>query len=82
MCRKINLLHTHTHTHTHTHIHTHTYTHTQIYVDVYVLEELQALSHQLEQMNIQFTAWGFFVLNQPLLCTVIGGIFTYILIMI
>jgi hypothetical protein len=44
--------------------------------------ELQALSHQLEHMKIEFTACGFFVLNLPLLGTVIGGIFTYILIMI
>jgi hypothetical protein len=44
--------------------------------------ELQALSHQLENMKIEFTACGFFVLNLPLLGTVIGGIFTYILIMI
>jgi hypothetical protein len=44
--------------------------------------ELQALSHQLEHMKVEFTACGFFVLNLPLLATLIGGIFTYILIMI
>jgi hypothetical protein len=44
--------------------------------------ELQNLSHQLKHMKVEFTACGFFVLNLPLLATVIGGIFTYILIMI
>jgi hypothetical protein len=42
--------------------------------------ELQALLHQLEHMAIEFTACGFFVLDLPLLGTVIGGIFTYIMI--
>jgi hypothetical protein len=44
--------------------------------------ELQALSHQLEHMKVEFRACGFFVLNLPLFATLIGGIFTYILIMI
>ncbi|PNF21448.1 hypothetical protein B7P43_G13503 [Cryptotermes secundus] len=44
--------------------------------------ELQNLSHQLKHMKVEFTACGIFVLNLPLLATIIGGIFTYILIMV
>jgi hypothetical protein len=44
--------------------------------------DLQSLSNQLKHMKIEFTVCGFFVLNSSLLATVIGGIFTYILIMI
>jgi hypothetical protein len=44
--------------------------------------ELQNLSHQLKHMKVEFTACGIFVLNLPLLATIICGIFTYILIMI
>jgi hypothetical protein len=42
--------------------------------------ELEKLSSQLDKMKVQFTACGFFTLNLPLLCTLIGGILTYILI--
>jgi hypothetical protein len=42
--------------------------------------ELDKLSRQLDKMKVQFTACGFFSLNLPLLCTIIGGILTYILI--
>jgi hypothetical protein len=42
--------------------------------------ELEKLSSQLEKMKVQFTACGFVSLNLPLLCTLIGGILTYILI--
>jgi hypothetical protein len=44
--------------------------------------ELQSLSNQLKHMKVEFTACGFFVINSPLLATIIGGIFAYILIMI
>jgi gustatory receptor len=47
-----------------------------------IVSELQNLSHQLKHMKVEFTACGIFVLNLPLLATIIGGIFTYILIMI
>lgn len=46
------------------------------------LMNLNNLSNQLKDMKVEFTACGFFVLNFPLLGTVIGGIFTYILIMV
>jgi hypothetical protein len=42
--------------------------------------ELDRLSNQLDKMNVQFTACGFFSLKLPLLCTLIGGILTYILV--
>jgi hypothetical protein len=42
--------------------------------------ELEKLSSQLDKMNVQFTAYGFFSLNLPILCTAIGLILTYILI--
>jgi hypothetical protein len=44
--------------------------------------QLQTLSNQLRDMRVEFTACGFFVLNLPLLGTIICGILTYILIMI
>lgn len=44
--------------------------------------QLQALSNQLRDMRVEFTACGFFVLNLPLLGTIVCGILTYILIMI
>jgi 7tm Chemosensory receptor. len=46
------------------------------------LLQLQTLSIQLRDMRVEFTACGFFVLNLPLLGTIIGGILTYTLIMI
>jgi len=46
------------------------------------LLKLQALSNQLEDMKVEFTACGFFVLNLTLLGKIICGIFTYILIMV
>jgi hypothetical protein len=44
--------------------------------------QLQTLSTQLRDMRVEFTACGFFVLNLPLLGTIVCGILTYILIMI
>jgi hypothetical protein len=44
--------------------------------------QLQSLSNQLRDMRVEFTACGFFVLNLPLLSTIVCGIVTYILIMI
>ena len=44
--------------------------------------QLQTLSNQLRDMRVEFTACGFFVLNLPLLGTIVCGILTYILIMI
>jgi hypothetical protein len=44
--------------------------------------ELEKLSCQLDKMKVQFTACGFFSLNLPILCTVIGAILTYILIVV
>ena len=44
--------------------------------------QLQTLSNQLRDMRIEFTACGFFVLNLPLLGTIVCGVLTYILIMI
>lgn len=47
-----------------------------------ILLKLKTLSNQMKDMKVEFTACGFFVLNFPLLGTVMGGIFTYILIMV
>jgi hypothetical protein len=47
-----------------------------------MLLKLKSLSNQMKNMKVEFTACGFFVLNFPLLGTVMGGIFTYILIMV
>jgi hypothetical protein len=47
-----------------------------------ILLQLQTLSNQLRDMRVEFTACGFFVLNLPLLGTIICGILTYIVIMI
>jgi hypothetical protein len=44
--------------------------------------QLQTLSNQLRDMKVEFTACGFFVLNLPLLGTIVCGILTYIVIMI
>jgi ABC-type multidrug transport system fused ATPase/permease subunit len=44
--------------------------------------QLQSLSNQLRDMRVEFTACGFFVLNLPLLGTIVCGMVTYILIMI
>lgn len=46
------------------------------------LMNLNNLSNQLKDMKVEFTACGIFALNFSLLCTVIGGILTYILIMV
>lgn len=46
------------------------------------LIQLQTLSNQLRDMRFEFTACGIFVLNLPLLGTIMCGIVTYILIMI
>jgi hypothetical protein len=42
--------------------------------------ELERLSNQLKDTKIEFTACDLFELNLPFLCTVLGGVFTYILI--
>ncbi|KAJ4448914.1 hypothetical protein ANN_00306 [Periplaneta americana] len=44
--------------------------------------ELQNLSEQLREMRIEFSAWGFFRLDLSFLSTIIGGVITYILVMI
>jgi hypothetical protein len=43
--------------------------------------QLQTLSNQLRDMRVEFTACGFFVLNLPLLGTIVCGILTYVLVM-
>lgn len=44
--------------------------------------ELERLSNQLKNMKIKFTACDFFVLKFPFLCTVLGEVFTYIIIIL
>ncbi|KAJ4448916.1 hypothetical protein ANN_00308 [Periplaneta americana] len=44
--------------------------------------ELQNLSEQLREMRIEFSAWSFFRLDLSFLSTIIGGVITYILVMI
>jgi hypothetical protein len=44
--------------------------------------ELEKLSSQLKDMKVQFSVCGLFVLNLPFLCTFLGGIFTYFIIMV
>jgi hypothetical protein len=44
--------------------------------------ELERLSNQLRDMNIEFTACDLFALNLPFLFTILGAIFTYILIIV
>jgi hypothetical protein len=44
-------------------------------------EELEMLSAQLRDMKIKYTACGFFTLNFPYLCSVVGLISSYVLIM-
>ncbi|PNF21470.1 hypothetical protein B7P43_G13502 [Cryptotermes secundus] len=47
-----------------------------------VITELEKLSNQLKDMKVEFSVCGLFVLNLPFLCTFVGGIFTYIIIMV
>ncbi|KDR17317.1 hypothetical protein L798_08519 [Zootermopsis nevadensis] len=42
--------------------------------------ELQLFSQQLLQCKIKFTAFGFLILDYPLLFTIIGGVTTYLVI--
>jgi hypothetical protein len=44
--------------------------------------ELDKLSSQLKDMKIEFSVCGLFVLSVSFLCTFVGGIFTYIIIMV
>jgi hypothetical protein len=44
--------------------------------------ELHKLSSQLKYMKVEFSVCGLVLLNLPFLCTFVGGIFTYILIMV
>jgi hypothetical protein len=44
--------------------------------------ELVKLSSQLKNMKVEFSVCGLVVLNLQFLCTFVGGIFTYILIMV
>jgi hypothetical protein len=44
--------------------------------------ELEKLSSQLKDMKVEFSVCGLVVLNLQLLCTFVGGIFTYILVMV
>lgn len=47
-----------------------------------IITELDKLLSQMINMRVQFTACGLFSLNHTFLCTVFGGIITYILIMV
>ncbi|KDR19115.1 hypothetical protein L798_06997 [Zootermopsis nevadensis] len=51
-------------------------------VNCETVRELDRLSNQMNNMKVQFTACGFISLGLPIICTVIGGILTYILIMV
>jgi hypothetical protein len=44
--------------------------------------ELKKLLSQLKDMKVEFSVCGLILLNLPFLCTFVGGIFTYILIMV
>jgi hypothetical protein len=44
--------------------------------------ELENLSSQLKDMKVEFSVCGLIVLSVPFLCTFVGGIFTYIIIMV
>jgi hypothetical protein len=44
--------------------------------------ELEKLSSQLKDMKVEFSVCGLVLLNLPLLCAFVGGIFTYILVMV
>jgi hypothetical protein len=46
-----------------------------------VCKELALLSTQLRDMNIKYTACGFFTLNFPCLCSLVGLIVSYVIIM-
>jgi hypothetical protein len=46
------------------------------------ITELEKLSSQLKDMKVEFSVCGLFVLSLPFLCTFVGGIFTYIIIMV
>jgi hypothetical protein len=46
------------------------------------MEELQMLSVQLNSTTAEYSAYGFFVLNLPFLCSVIGVIISYIVIIV
>jgi hypothetical protein len=46
------------------------------------ITELGKLSSQLKDMKVEFSVCGLFVLSLPFLCTFVGGIFTYIIIMV
>jgi hypothetical protein len=46
------------------------------------VKELIMLSAQLKDMKIKYTAYGFFALNFPHLCSVIGLIVTYVIIVV
>jgi hypothetical protein len=46
------------------------------------IEELQMLSVQLNSTTAEYSAYGFFVLNLPFLCSVIGVIISYIVIIV
>jgi hypothetical protein len=47
-----------------------------------VVMKLENLSSQLKDMKVEFSVCGLVVLNLQFLCTFVGGIFTYILIMV
>jgi hypothetical protein len=44
--------------------------------------ELEKLSSQIKDMKVEFSVCGLVVLNLPLLGTIVGGIITYILVMV
>jgi hypothetical protein len=46
------------------------------------IEELKMLSFQLNSTTAEYSAYGFFVLNLPFLCSVIGVIISYIMIIV
>jgi hypothetical protein len=47
-----------------------------------IVTELENLSSQLKDMKVEFSVCGLIVLSLPFLCTFVGGIFTYIIIMV
>ncbi|PNF21450.1 hypothetical protein B7P43_G13505, partial [Cryptotermes secundus] len=47
-----------------------------------VVKELKMLSAQLKNMKIKYTAYGFFALNFPNLCSAIGLIVSYVIIVV